>query len=117
MNLGMSFRASPLANEMFFEAKYTNSPTLKGASRRFLLASRVCFTRADKILSWAAMIASFFCVANCRTEGNSVDGVPAQSIVRGICPEFKKKGAYPVLSDRAELMANSMAGNLETQSL
>ena len=36
--------------------------------------------------------------------------------VLGICPEFKKNGVYPVNSDLAELMANSIAGSLLTQS-
>ena len=36
--------------------------------------------------------------------------------VLGICPEFKKNGAYPVDLDLAELMANSIAGSLLTQS-
>jgi hypothetical protein len=31
-------------------------------------------------------------------------------------PEFKKKGAYPVVSDLDMLIANSMAGNFDTQS-
>ena len=68
------------------------------------------------MLLWAAIIASFFCKAISRTEGNSVGGAEAQSIDRGMRPKFKKKGAKPVLSDRAELIANSMAGSLETQS-
>jgi hypothetical protein len=34
----------------------------------------------------------------------------------GIRPVFKKNGAYPVAADRAELIANSIAGNLLTQS-
>lgn len=35
---------------------------------------------------------------------------------RGILPEFRKNGAKPVLSEREMLMANSMAGSLDTQS-
>ena len=62
------------------------------------------------------MIASFFCSANSRTDGNSVEELEFHIMDRGICPEFKKKGAKPVLSDRAELIANSMAGSLATQS-
>ena len=112
----MSFRARPFAKVMFLEDKYTSSPSLKGAVRRFRLASRVCLTLAESMLSWAAIIASFFCSAKFRTVGNSVEGFDAQSIVLGICPEFKKKGAKPVLSDHAEFMANSIAGNLATQS-
>ena len=68
------------------------------------------------MLSWAAMMASFFCKAKFRTEGNSVESLDVQSMDLGICPEFKKKGANPVLSDRAEFMANSIAGNFATQS-
>lgn len=62
------------------------------------------------------MIASFFRRAKFRTEGNSVEGAEVHSMVLGMRPEFKKKGAKPVLSDLAELMANSMAGNFATQS-
>ena len=39
-----------------------------------------------------------------------------QMNVLGIRPEFKKNGVYPVDSDLAELMANSIAGSLLTQS-
>ena len=69
------------------------------------------------MLSWAAMIASLLCKAKVRTDGNSVVRLETQSMDLGIRPEFKKKGAKPVLSDRAEFMANSMAGNLATQSV
>lgn len=93
MNFGSSLRANPLAKDMFFVDKYTSSPLLNGAARLFWLASRVCFTQAEIMLSCAAMIASFFCKANSRTEGNSVDELESQIIVHGICPEFKKKGA------------------------
>jgi hypothetical protein len=36
--------------------------------------------------------------------------------VQGMRPEFKKKGAYLVVSDLDTLIANSMAGNFDTQS-
>ena len=68
------------------------------------------------MLSCADSIASFFCSAKSRTDGNSVEEGESQIIDLGIRPEFKKNGAKPVLSDRAELMANSMAGSLATQS-
>lgn len=96
--------------------RHTSSPVLNGAARHFWLASCVCFTRAERMLSWAAMITSFFCNAKVRTDGNSVEGVEVQSIDLGMRLEFKKKGAKPVLSDFVELMANLMAGNLVTQS-
>jgi hypothetical protein len=50
-------------------------------------------------------------------DGYSVLGAESQIMFLGMRPKFKKKGAYPVLADLAELMANSMAGNLVTQSL
>ena len=68
------------------------------------------------MLSCAAMIASFFCSAKVRTAGNSVVNGEVQSIDLGMRPKFQKNGAKPVLSDRAEFMANSMADNLDTQS-
>ena len=36
---------------------------------------------------------------------------------RGIRPVFRKNGANPVLTDRAVLIANSIEGNLATQSV
>ena len=68
------------------------------------------------MLSWAAMMAILFCRANSRTDGNSVVSLESQSIGLGIHPMFRKKGAKPVLSDLAELIANSIAGSLATQS-
>ena len=62
------------------------------------------------------MIASFFCSANSWMDGNSVVELEFHIMDLGIRPEFKKKGAKPVLSDRAELIANLMAGSLATQS-
>ena len=47
-------------------------------------------------------------------DGNFVEGGESQIIVLGMRPKFRKKGAKPVLSDLAELTANSMAGNLAT---
>ena len=69
------------------------------------------------MLSCTAIRASFFCKENSRTAGYSSEGGLFQIMVRGILPKFKKKGEYPVLADLAELIANSMAGNLATQSL
>ena len=68
------------------------------------------------MLSWAAMMASFLCRANSRTDGNSEVRLEVHSMALGMRPEFRKKGANPVLSDLAEFIANSMAGNLVTQS-
>ena len=61
-------------------------------------------------------MAIFFCKANSRTAGYSVVSFESHSIVLGIRPEFRKNGANPVLSERAELIANSMAGSFATQS-
>ena len=68
------------------------------------------------ILSCAEINASFFFCANSRTFENSVGLAEFHTITRGIRPLFKKNGAYPVLSDLAELIANCIAGNLLTQS-
>ena len=68
------------------------------------------------MLSWADTSASFFFRAKFRMEGYSMEGAESQIMALGIQPKFKKKGAYPVLADLAELMANSMAGSLVTQS-
>ena len=48
-------------------------------------------------------------------EGNSDEGAVGQIIVLGIRPKLRKNGAYPVLTDHAEFMANSIAGNFNTQ--
>jgi hypothetical protein len=116
MNFGINLRARPLGKEIFLVDRYTRSPLLNGAGRRFRLAAHVCFTRAESMLSWADIIASFCCSAKLRTEGNSVVGERIHSMDCGMRPEFKKNGAKPVLSERAELMANSIAGSLTTQS-
>ena len=68
------------------------------------------------MLSWADTSASFFFRAKLHMEGYSVEGAESQIMALGIQLKFKKKGAYPVLADLAELMANSMAGSLVTQS-
>ena len=62
------------------------------------------------------MMASFFCSANSWTDGNSVEELEFHIMDLGICPEFKKKGVKPVLSNQAELIANLIAGSLATQS-
>jgi hypothetical protein len=68
------------------------------------------------MLSWAAISASFHCNVNVRTPGYSSHLVESQIMDLGIHPVFKKKGVYPVAADRDELIANSIAGNLLTQS-
>ena len=62
------------------------------------------------------MSASFFCNANSLIEGYSEEEGVLKIIFRGILPKFRKNGVYPVLSDHAELIANSIAGSLATQS-
>ena len=56
-------------------------------------------------------------MVNAQTVGYSFDFGEVQIIDLGIRPVFKKNGANPMLSDQAELIANSIAGNLETQSV
>ena len=63
------------------------------------------------MLSCADNSANFLCSANARTEGYSSGRAEFHSMDLGIRPVFKKNGAYPVLSDRAELIANSIAGS------
>jgi hypothetical protein len=41
----------------------------------------------------------------------------SQIIDLGMRPELRKNGENPVVSDRAELIANSIASNLASQSL
>lgn len=116
MNLGSSLRASPLLKQIFLVERYTISPRLKGAACHLQLASWVCFTWAERMLSCAEIIASFFCRAKFRTDGNSANEFEFQIMDLGICLEFRKNGAKPVLSNHAELMENLIAGNFSTQS-
>jgi len=67
------------------------------------------------MLSWASIITSFFWSAKFLMEGNLDEGAVGQIIVLGIRPKLRKNGAYPVLTDHAEFMANSIAGNFNTQ--
>jgi hypothetical protein len=68
------------------------------------------------MLSCTAIIASFLFRANIRIEGNSVGGAELHIIDLGIRPKLRKNGANPVLTERAEFIANSMAGSFNTQS-
>ena len=68
------------------------------------------------MLSCTAMTASFFCSVKLLRAGNSVDKDEVHTILWGIHPKLRKKGAKPVDSDLVELIANSMAGSLDTQS-
>ena len=45
-----------------------------------------------------------------------MDSGAFQTIALGILPLFRKNGAYPVLSNLAELIANWIVGNFPTQS-
>ena len=72
--------------------------------------------RAARMLLCTDMIASFFCSAKSQTVGNSAEEFESHSIALGMHPELRENGANPVLSDRTEFIANSMAGNLATQS-
>ena len=101
---------------MFLVDRYTKSPAVNGVARRCLFASRVCLTRAAIRLSWADMTAALTRCAKVRTPGNSSAVGESHIIARGIRPVFKKNGAYPVASERARLIANSIAGNFATQS-
>jgi hypothetical protein len=58
------------------------------------------------MLSCADINANFFFLANSRTLGYSVGLAEFHTMALGILPLFKKKGAYPVLSDLAEFIAN-----------
>src|SRR5258708_6857542 len=104
MYLGINFLANPLGKLIFFVDKYTKSPSTKGAIRRRLLASRVCLTRAASTLSCAAISANFRWSAKFRTDGYSSVLEWFHIIERGIRPVLRKKGANPVLADRAELI-------------
>jgi len=115
MNLASNFLANPFGKLTFLVDKYTRSPSTKGAILRRLLASRVCLTRAASTLSCAAISASLRWSAKFRTEGYSSVRGWFHIMERGIRPVLRKNGANPVLTDRAELIANSIEGNLDTQ--
>ena len=68
------------------------------------------------MLSWAVMSAIFFSRANSCTDGYSVVGAEFHIMALGIHLKFRKKGAYPVLADLVELIANSITGSFVTQS-
>ena len=57
---------------------------------------------------------SFIFYANTLTPGYSE--LVSQIIDLGILPMFSMKGATPVVSDLAQLIANSIPGNLTAQS-
>jgi hypothetical protein len=78
---------------------------------RFLFTSQICFTQAARMLSCTDMIANFFCNAKEWMSENSELGEEFQIIDLGILPLFRKKGANPVDSDLAELIANCIAGS------
>ena len=52
-----------------------------------------------------------------RTAENSFAGAEFQSKGLGMRPLLRKNGAYPVVSERAELITNSIAGSFNTQSV
>ncbi|KZT26151.1 hypothetical protein NEOLEDRAFT_1063874, partial [Neolentinus lepideus HHB14362 ss-1] len=52
---------------------------------------------------------------NTCTPGYS-DDLESQIMGRGTRPVFRKNGLKPVVSERAEFIANSIAGNFVTQS-
>ncbi len=105
----------PLGKEIFLVDMYTKSFSVNGMACCFLLASHVCFTCDSSIESWAEIIACFIRIAKICTPGYSVFVALSQIMEHGILPLFKKKGVYPVISERAEFMANSIAGNNATQ--
>jgi hypothetical protein len=89
---------------------------MNGATRRLRLALQACFTQVSRIASWADITTCFIRWAKALTLGYSSEFASFHMNVQGMHPEFKKKGAYPVISDLDTLIANSMAGNVNTQS-
>ena len=68
------------------------------------------------MLLWASISASF-CSVNSHTDGYLFEGGDVQIIVLGSHPKFRKNGVYPVLSECAEFMVNSIVGSFMTQSV
>ena len=81
-----------------------------------LFACTVCLTLAVNNASCAVVNASFILCVYAFTLGYLLLLGASQIIPLGICPVFRKNGEYPVDSDCARLIVNSIAGNLETQS-
>jgi len=69
------------------------------------------------MLSCVDIRASLLWSVNTWTEGYSSEHAESHIMDLGMHPVLRKNSAYPVLSDQAELIANSIAGSLETQSV
>ena len=116
MNFGTSFQEVPLGKLIFLVDMWTKSPTTNGHMHLCLFACTVCLTLAVNNASCAVVNASFILCTYAFTLGYSSLLGASQIIALGIHPVFRKNGEYPVDSDRARLIANSIAGNLKTQS-
>jgi hypothetical protein len=67
------------------------------------------------MLSCAVIIANFFQSAEFLMPGYSDKGMEFQINGQGKQPVLRKNGEYPVLSNLAELITNSIVGNSKTQ--
>ena len=69
------------------------------------------------MLSWVAIIANFHCCVKFLIDGYSSFLDEFQIMDLGILPVFRENGENPMLLALAEFKANSIDGNLDTQSI